>query len=85
MGHLIANKPLQILAIDFTVLEPAHGKENVLVMTDIFTKFTRAVTTKDRKAETVANVLLNEWFYVYGVPERLHSDHGRNFESDVIR
>ncbi|CAG2220736.1 unnamed protein product [Mytilus edulis] len=28
MGHLIANRPLQILAIDFTVLEPAHGKEN---------------------------------------------------------
>ncbi|VDI51591.1 Hypothetical predicted protein [Mytilus galloprovincialis] len=28
MGHLIASRPLQILAIDFTVLEPAHGKEN---------------------------------------------------------
>ena len=84
MGHLIANRPLQILAIDFTVLEPAHGKENVLVMTDIFTKFTKAVPTKDQKAETVANVLLNEWFYVYGVPERLHSDQGRNFESDII-
>ncbi|CAC5422661.1 unnamed protein product [Mytilus coruscus] len=27
MGHLIANRPLQILAIDFTVLEPAHGQE----------------------------------------------------------
>jgi len=36
-------------------------------MTDIFTKFTRAVPTKDQKAETVANVLLNEWFYVYGM------------------
>ena len=33
MRHLIADKPIQILAIDFTVLEPAHGKENVLVMT----------------------------------------------------
>ncbi|CAG2220737.1 unnamed protein product [Mytilus edulis] len=84
MGHLIANRPLQILAIDFTVLEPAHGKENVLVMTDIFTKFTRAVPTKDQKADTVANVLLTEWFCVYGVPERLHSDQGRNFKSDVI-
>jgi hypothetical protein len=31
-------------------------------MTNIFTKFTRAVPTKDQKAETVANVLLNEWF-----------------------
>ncbi|VDI74482.1 Hypothetical predicted protein [Mytilus galloprovincialis] len=84
MGHLIANRPLQILAIDFTVLEPAHGKENVLVMTDIFTKFTRAIPTKDQKADTVANVLLTEWFCVYGVPERLHSDQGRNFGSDVI-
>ena len=85
MGHLIANKLLQIPAIDFSVLEPAHGTENVLVMTDIFTKFTRAVPTKDQKAETVATVLLNEWFYVHGVPERLHSDQGRNLESDVIR
>jgi transposase InsO family protein len=84
-GHLIANKPLQILAIDFTALEPAHGNENVLVMTDIFTRFTRAVPIKDQKAETVANALLNEWFYVYGVPERLHSDQDRNCESDVIR
>ncbi|VDI61737.1 Hypothetical predicted protein [Mytilus galloprovincialis] len=77
MGHLIASRPLQILAIDFTVLEPAHGKENVLVMTDIFTKFTRAVPTKDQKADTVANVLLTEWFCVYGVPERLHSDQDK--------
>ena len=41
MGNLLATKPLEILAVDFTVLEPAvDGRENVLVMTAVFTKFT---------------------------------------------
>ena len=44
MGHLLATRPLEIIAIDFTILEPASdGKENVLVITDVFTKFTQAV------------------------------------------
>lgn len=37
MSNLIAYKPQEILAIDFTVLEKSSdGRENVLIMTDIF-------------------------------------------------
>ena len=43
-------KPLEVLAIDFTLLEPAKdGKESVLVMTDVFTKFMHAVPTRDQR------------------------------------
>ena len=35
MGHLIANGPLEVLAIDCTVLELACGYKNVLVCTDL--------------------------------------------------
>ncbi len=86
MGHLLASRPNEILAIDFTVLEPSRsGVENVLVMTDVFSKYTLAVPTGDQRAETVAQTLVTEWFYRFGVPSRLHSDQGRNFESLLLR
>ena len=86
MGHLLASRPNEILAIDFTLLEPSrNGYENVMVMTDVFSKFTVAVPTRDQTAPTVAKVLIGEWFYKFGVPSRLHSDQGRSFESALIR
>lgn len=85
MGHLLASRPNQILAVDFTLLEPStDGREQVLVMTDVFSKFTQAVPTRDQKATTVANVLVREWFVRFGVPARIHSDQGRSFESGVV-
>ena len=86
MGHLLASRPNEILAIDYTTLEPAqNGVENVLVMTDVFSKYTIAVPTRDQRAPTVARVLVSEWFFKFGVPARLHSDQGRNFESLLIQ
>lgn len=63
MGHLIAARPNQNLVIDFTFLECSRdGKEQVLIMADVFSKFTQAVPTYDHRASTVANVLVKEWF-----------------------
>ena len=77
MGHVLASRPNEIVAIDFTLLEPSqNGLENVLVMTDVFSKYTVAVPTRDQRAETVAQVLLTEWFFQFGVPSRIHSDQG---------
>lgn len=82
---VVAKRPLEIVAIDFTQLEPGTGGvENVLVITDVFTKYTQAVPTRDQKAKTVARVLLKDWIIRFGVMKRLHSDQGRSFENEVI-
>ena len=86
MGTLHATKPLEVLAMDFTVLERgSSGLENVLVLTDVFTKFIQAIPTRDQKATTVAQVLVRDWFVRFGVPHRLHSDQGRNFEGKIVQ
>ena len=86
MQHLIATKPLDIIAIDFTVLEMSQsGIENVLVMTDVFSKLTLAVPTKDQTARTVAKVIVKEWINKLGVPQRIHSDRGKSFDNKVMK
>jgi transposase InsO family protein len=75
-----------VLAIDFTKLEPStDGREDVLILTDVFSKFTVAVPCRNQEAATVVKALVSEWFVRYGVPERIHSDQGRNFESALVR
>ena len=86
MGSISASRPLEVVAIDFTLLDQArNGLENVLVMTDVYTKFAVAVPTKNQTAPTTAKTLVREWFLKYGVPERIHSDQGRNFQSKLVK
>ena len=85
MGGIIATKPLEVLAVDFTLMEMARdGRENVLVLTCVFTKFSIAVATRDQKASTVARVIIQEWIQRYGLPQRIHSDRGKNFTSKIV-
>ena len=78
-SHLLASRPHEILAIDFTKLETASdGRENVLVLTE-------AIPTRNQEAGTVAKVLVHEWFQRYGVPQKIHSDQGRDFESKLVK
>ena len=59
MHSIVAREPLEVVAIDFTVLEPAsNGIENVLVMTDVYSKFTITVPTRNQTVQTVAKAFL---------------------------
>ena len=68
-GSLVANNPLDLLCIYFLKVDPSRdGKENILVLTDAFTKFSQAFITNNQKALTVTKILVEKWFFVYSIP-----------------
>ena len=86
LGQMPVGVPLHHLAIDFVGPLPESKKGNchILVVTDHFTKWVEIFALADQKAETCVEVLLNEVIARLGCPLSIHSDQGRNFESQVF-
>ena len=60
-----------------------NGNTCMMVVTDYYTKYTRVFPLRDHKAATCASALVRGWVLYLGVPLMLHSDQGREFESDL--
>ena len=83
---ITTTRPLELVCMDFMSLETSKGGyKHILVVTDHFTKYTCAFPTRSQHASVVAKILMEQFVIHYGIPERLHSDQGANFEGNVIR
>lgn len=50
--HLLASKPIEVVAMDFSLLELDSKRfENVLVITDVFTKYTVSCAYEKSKTD----------------------------------
>ena len=63
----------------------ANGNEYIMVLCDYFSKYTVAYAIPNHTAQTVADRIVTEFVAYFGVPEQLHSDQGREFESELFQ
>lgn len=78
--------PLEVVALDFLSLgRPSDSYQNILVMTDMFTRYSWAVPTRDQTAKTTVRAIWAHIIQTFGCPGRFHSDQGPNFESDLMK
>ena len=75
------------IAVDIISGFVTTSDENVcmMVVQDYFTKFVQVYAMKDHKARTCAEALVRGWVLTFGAPLMLHSDQGREFESNLWR
>ena len=81
------NEPFVFWAMDYMgpLPETTQGNKHLLVVMDHFTKWCEVFPTKDQRAKTVAEILVSKIFSRFGPPTVIHSDQGRNFESNLMQ
>ena len=86
LKQYISGAPMERLAIDILGPLPVSdsGNKYLLVIGDYFTKWTEAIPIPNQEAKTVADALVTQVITRFGVPESIHSDQGRNFESKLF-
>ena len=85
--RLYAGRPWQVVAVDLVgpMPETPRGNRWILVLTDHFTRWQDALAIADATAPTVASVLDKRVFCYLGLPERIHSDQGAQFQSQLMQ
>ena len=90
MQPIIYTKPMELVHVDYFGMEVTVSTQekpvvkNVLVVVDYFTRYVQAYVTQNQTARTTARVLYNEYFSMFGFPQKFMSDQGTGFTSKVI-
>ena len=65
--------------------ETNRGNKYIVLFTDYYTKWVEAFPLTDMEATTVAQKLITGIMCIHGAPERIISDRGLNFTSEVFK
>ena len=86
LQSVTAGYPGQLVAMDLVGPFPTSDRRNkyILVCVDYFTRWPEAYTLPDMTSTTVAKAFIDGWISRFGVPDRIHSDQGPQFESSLF-
>ena len=87
MKTYLVGEPAEHLCIDIVgpFPETLEGNKYGIVVMDWFTKFVQIYPMKNREAETVARIVMDNYIAQFGVPREIHTDQGTQFESQLFQ
>ena len=81
-----SGNPMERIHIDIVAPLPRsrRGNRYILTVQCSLTNRAEVFAMSYQRATTSAKVLVRNWIYRFGVPDSIHSDQGRNFESKTF-
>ena len=81
------NEIMRCVAIDIFGPLPVteNGNQYIIVLGDYYSKWVDAWAVPNHTAQTVADKIVVEFFTKFGCPGQIHSDQGREFQSELFR
>ena len=73
--------------MDYLTIEATEGGKDIhiLVITDHFTRYTQAIVTSSQTAKCTAQNLWDNFIVHYGLPKKILTNQGHNFESNLLK
>ena len=70
--NIEASQPFELIHLDYLKIEPSKGNiENVLVITDHFTRYAQAFPSKTQTALAIVKLLWNNFILHYGFHKKI--------------
>ena len=87
MKNVDATYPMELVHMDYLTIKANEGGKDVhiLVITDHFTQYAQAIVMSSQTAKCTAQNLWDKFIVHYGLPEKILTDQGHNFESDLLK
>ena len=87
MENFEATYPMESVHMDYMIIEATEGGRDIhiLVITDHFTRYAQAIITSSQTAKCTAQNSWDKFIVHYGLPEKILTVQGHNFESDLLK
>jgi len=82
----LPTRPGELIGVDMVGPLPSdHGHNHLLTVVDHYTKYAEAYPLADTGTKAICDILLQEYIPRHGIPERILSDRGPNFTSQLVK
>lgn len=87
LGTYLSGEPMERVAMDILGPLPLTKQQNkyILVIVDLFTKWTEAVAIPNQESKTICKAFIDNFITKFGAPAQVHTDQGRNFQADIFQ